>query len=191
MGLVRLDSDGKGGWQPGSPKPAYFAVKDMIRGSAAAPLTFAQQSLPSKPAKPVVRFVPARRNSDLGAFKDISDVTSRHRIPYAYCLVLNRKPDGVGLRTWSHELANGRTISELLLAMLPLEEFSGRNASAATSLADFVRLTYWSLLDRAPDDEALANYSARLERSSMSRSSLLSEIIVWQPRPTHLRGVER
>jgi hypothetical protein len=31
MGLVRLDSDGKGGWQPGAPKSAYFAVKESVR----------------------------------------------------------------------------------------------------------------------------------------------------------------
>jgi hypothetical protein len=42
MGLVRLDSNGRGGWRPGSPKPSYFAVRDLIRGNAAGPLTVAQ-----------------------------------------------------------------------------------------------------------------------------------------------------
>lgn len=42
MGLVRLDSDGKGSWKPGRPKIGYFTVKDMVRGNWAAPLTVAQ-----------------------------------------------------------------------------------------------------------------------------------------------------
>jgi hypothetical protein len=37
MGLVHLDSDGRGGWRRGSPKPAYFAVRDLIRGNSAGP----------------------------------------------------------------------------------------------------------------------------------------------------------
>lgn len=43
MGLVRLDGDGHGGWRPGSPKAAYFSVKNIVRRKSPAPKPVAAQ----------------------------------------------------------------------------------------------------------------------------------------------------
>src|SRR4029078_8392650 len=50
-------------------------------------------------------------------------------------------------------------------------------SSSVSSNPEFVTLMYRLLLNRAPDEAGLVNYTARLRRGSMSRSTLRKEII--------------
>ena len=162
MGLVGLDSDGRGGWQRGAPKPAYFAVRDLIRGNAAGPLTVAQQPLSSKP-----------RNCDLGAFTERGDMSYSDRIAYAYCLVLDRKPDGVGLGA----LKEGSTVPQLLLTLTNSYEFQVKYSTSSLSNSEFVTLLYELLLDRQPDASGLNSYATQLDNETMSRAEVGRSLI--------------
>ena len=96
MGLVHLDSDGHGGWQAGTLKPAYYAVRDLIRGNPPRPLaTGVQRELPTEDrASP--SFIPIHRTCDLSGYANLHEDNIRNRVAYAYCLVLARKADNIG-----------------------------------------------------------------------------------------------
>jgi len=176
MGLVHLDSDGHGGWQAGKLKPAYFAVRDSIRGNPPKPAATTVQRDPPTEGTSSPSFVPIRRTCDLAGYAKIGENNIRYRVAYAYCLVLGRGADGIGWNTYSRELANGRSVQELVLTLFASKEFRERNASAL-SPPKFVSLIYSLLLNRAPEPEVFANYVARLERGSLSQTSLESAII--------------
>lgn len=172
MGLVQLDSDGKGSWKPGRPKIAYFTVRDMVRGNGAAPLTVAQQAVSSRLAKPI----PEQRNCDLEAFKSTSEVSPRQRVAYAYCLVLGRAVDGFGLQSYAAALDKGATIPQLLLELAISEEFRQKYSVSKLSNLEFVNLLYKLLLDREPDASGLKSYVAGLDSEVLTRVQFASAL---------------
>ena len=142
MGLVHLDSDSHGGWQAGTLKPALLCGGgDLIRGNPPRPLaTAVQRELPTEDrASP--SFIPIHRTCDLAGYANLHEDNIRYRVAYAYCLVLARKAENIGWNTYSRELANGRSVQELLLALLGSMEFREHNSSAR-SPAQFVSLIY-------------------------------------------------
>lgn len=154
MGLVRLNKDGKGGWTPGMPKPAYCVTKAFIRG----------------------RDAQLRRNCDLCLFDD-TDASTANKLGYSYCLILGRNADVPGLESWAARLAGGTNITDVLRAMIASEEFKAKYAVSKLSDADYVTLIYRLLLGRVPDGQGHGQYVKRLETGAISRADLIGEII--------------
>ena len=96
MGLVRLDSDGHGGWQAGTPKPAYDAVRDLIRGNPPRPIATGVQREPLTEDRASPSFIPIHRTCDLSGYANLREDNIRNRAAYAYCRVLARDADNIG-----------------------------------------------------------------------------------------------
>jgi hypothetical protein len=177
MGLVRLERDGNDGWRPGPPKPAYFAVQDVIRGvePKARPASL-QPSSKHKEKRPAnINATP--RNCDLDAFTSTLRTAPRDRVAYAYCLVLGRAADGHGLQSYATALEKGMSTSELLLRLIRSSEFEQKYSVSQLNDTEFVKLLYHVLLGRGPDGAGLAGYLANLEHGSASRHKLQNDII--------------
>ncbi len=74
-----------------------------------------------------------------------------------YGIVLDRTPDSAGLENWTQRLLNGEyTAAEAISTMLKSEEYRNKNTSDAAFLSMLCRM----MLDREPDAEELAGWSA-------------------------------
>ncbi|WP_146140285.1 DUF4214 domain-containing protein [Alsobacter soli] len=139
MGLVRLEGDGSGGWRTGAPKPAYYAVRELLTG----------ESVPAPAAEAAMQPLPSRK-CQMGALP--GDAPIPRRISYAYCLALGRDADGGGLQDWSKTIAgNPDGIPSVLVSLLLSDEFKQRAPGAFRSHEAFVATLYRVLLDRDPD----------------------------------------
>lgn len=154
MGLVRLEKDGDG-WTPGAPKPAYDAVRSVVRGEAAARLPARECKLAEPGAAPS---------------------RSAQHVAYAYCLLLGREPDGGGLRDWSAKLESGSSLADVLQAIAGSDEFAARHRTDFLSDAGYVRQLYRLLLGREPDGQGLADYAGRL-KAGMARAELVAALV--------------
>jgi hypothetical protein len=142
MGLVRLKVTDKGGWTTGEPKPAYFAVRDLIRGPRLLP-------------KP-------QRDCSLTEIEKTASPTGR-AASYGYCLVLGRVPDADGSKSETG-------VTGMMLAMLHSDEFSHRHATFALTDRAYISFLYLLLLDREADQYGLDSYGKALADGSVSRA---------------------
>ena len=72
-------------------------------------------------------------------------------IDYAYCLVLDREPDGAGLSSWRARLAGGTKVERVIFEMLHSEEFTRKNRLDTLSLPEHAALVHRRLLNRDSD----------------------------------------
>lgn len=156
MGLVRVVPNGKGGWRVGDAKPAYFAVKEQIRGGT-LPIVVQRQCEPS-------------------AF-DRLDATQTMQIAYAYCLALGRRPDPDGQKAWAATLRDGLTPTQMVAGMLLSDEFRSRHATFGLNSTDYVTLMYRLLLGRDPDQTGLTSYASALDMGALTRAAIGDDII--------------
>src|SRR4029079_6810119 len=81
-------------------------------------------------------------------------------IGYAYCLVLDREPDGAGLDGWRARLATGTTVERIIYEMLHSDEFARKNGVDTLSPAEHGALVHRRLLGRDPNGAISARLSA-------------------------------
>jgi hypothetical protein len=155
MGLVRLVEGVDGTWIPGEPKPAYRAVRRMIRGGDTTP---------------------PPRDCDLRPFRFIAPAHPT-QITYAYCLVLDRAPDGAGMQGWADAQRAGMSAGEIVLGMLASDEFRDRQATFGLSDREFVVMIHRLLLDRVPGPEVLAREVDRLDGTIVSRRAAMEALV--------------
>jgi hypothetical protein len=155
MGLVRLERTDDGGWRPGAPKPAYDAVRAVLRG---------EEGWPS-----------VRRNCALERMTE-NRPPAEGLVAYLYCLLLSREADGGGLQDWTGKRRNGMTIAALLQAMAGSPEFETRYRIAFLSDERFIVLAYRLLLGRDPDGQGRSDYSAALKEGKLTRPGLIGAI---------------
>jgi hypothetical protein len=147
MGLVRLTATADGGWEPGEPKPAYHAVKVLIRGERRL------------------------RDCDLADITD--DEPSARRARYGYCLVLGRDGEPDGVESWAAALDKGEAdFRDMLLDMLRSDEFNNRNSTLSLTDRDYVALLYLLLLGREADPHGLESYTTDLASGAMTRAGV-------------------
>lgn len=152
MGLVRLTATDNGGWTTGEPKPAYFAVRDFIRG-------------PRLLAKPA-------RNCTLAEIEKI-DSLAASQASYGHCLVLGRVPDTGDLKSWTDSLESGETGAiAMMLAMLRSDEFVARNTTFGLTNRAYISFLYLLLLNREADAYGLDSYGKALAEGSATRESI-------------------
>jgi hypothetical protein len=87
-----------------------------------------------------------------------------------YDTTLDRLPDLNGLTGWSSALRAGLTREQLAEGFTNSTEYQQRYGSLDS--AGFVDLLYRNVLDRAPDPEGLANWTAALNGDVMSRAAV-------------------
>ena len=154
QGLVRLVNDGNGSWRPGEPKPAYAAVREIIRGPVLSP----------RPA----------RECKLDA---IGQVSAADRVSYSFCLVLGRVPDGRDMQDWITALeADEADRTEMLLAILRSREMIAKYEMSGLTDTEYVKFLYRLFLDREADDVGLATYVFELR--TVSRDSVAASILL-------------
>ena len=125
MGLVRLERRAGGGWAPGAPKPAYNAVRAVVRGEEGTPAI--------------------QRECALDRLMD-DRPPAEAQIAYLYCLLLARQADAAGLRDWIARRNEGTAIPAILRAMAGSEEFGTRHRTRFLSDERFVLLRLKRLL---------------------------------------------
>ena len=103
MGLVRLDKDGDG-WTVGEPKPAYFVVRDTIRGPRPTPMP--------------------DRDCDMTGGSE-GTVVAR-QIDAAYCTVLGREPTEEEVTNETAWLNDGQSATAMVLNLMRSPEFNKR-----------------------------------------------------------------
>ncbi len=153
MGLVRLERAGPS-WKPAAPKPAYDAVREIVRGEGAPAI---------------------KRDCALDRMMD-GRPAAEGQIAYLYCLLLARPADGQGLRDWAAQRALGTSLARLLGEMAGSKEFRSRYRTAFLSDARFVDLAYRLLLGRDPDSPGKAGYVAAVGEGRFTRPELITDI---------------
>ncbi|HWJ98977.1 MAG TPA: DUF4214 domain-containing protein, partial [Acidimicrobiales bacterium] len=78
-----------------------------------------------------------------------------------YAAYFGRPPDSSGLRFWSEQRANGRTLDRISSTFAGSSEFIRKSGSLDNRA--FVRFVYSSVLGRSPDAPGLAYWVARLD----------------------------
>jgi hypothetical protein len=153
MGLVRLEETEDGGWKVGEPKPAYHAVRDLLRDDASV------------------------RDCALGRVPEGMSLAV-HKASYAHCLVLGREPEAGGADAYAAELESGQlSVGDMLLAMLNSDEFTGRYSALALTNSEYVALLYRVLLGREPDPYGLDSYTQELTSGAMTRAGVALGLI--------------
>lgn len=151
MGLVHLKAADGGGWRTGEPKPAYFRVRDIIRGP---------RSLPRP-----------ERSCELAA-SGVGETLAARKVAYSYCLVLGRDPDESGRANWTVALDRDETdVPNMVLSMLFSDEFTSRYRTFGLTDSAYVSFLYLLLLDREADPGGLASYVRQLD-AGVSRGSV-------------------
>jgi hypothetical protein len=143
MGLVTL-LPAPDSWMVGPPKPAYRAVRDVIRRS------------------------PPRRCEDVAAIRlpGMPEV----RVAHGHCLVLGRLADGDEMRDWAAALERGETtVAGMLSTLITSPEFATRLQEPEGEPREFVSLAYKKLLGREPDGHGLESYAGLIADGSISR----------------------
>lgn len=103
---------------------------------------------------------------DVIANSDIADQIFR-----LYQATLDRNPDAGGYANWTGKLANKEmSIVEIASGFVNSQEF--QNVYGSLSNQEFVTLLYNNVLDRAPDDNGLANWTSQLD-GGRSRESVV------------------
>lgn len=156
MGLVGLERTEAGGWRAGKRKPAFGAVEEQIRESSS-------------------HAVSAARNCSLYDLNP-SVPDARAVVSYAYCLVLDRTPDGGGLESYAQRLESDMTVRQLLLELLNSDEFVRLRKAADLSAADYAALLCRVLLDREPREADLKGLLPATS-SPTWRAQLQSELL--------------
>ena len=90
----------------------------------------------------------------------------------AYSVILGRAGDEEGVAHWVSELSGGASAGEIVKEFFRSAEYAGRGLTAAQT----VDLCYRSMLDRAPDEEGLSNWTALLE-DGYSTTKLVAEFV--------------
>ena len=88
-----------------------------------------------------------------------------------YRATLDRDPDLNGYLNWSSRLADDTPFVSVVAGFTNSAEF--RQTYGATDNAAFVTLLYDNVLDRAPDAQGLANWTARLTGGDMTRQEVV------------------
>jgi hypothetical protein len=160
LGLVKLESNGSGGWRRGPVKASYEKVREVARGHVEFGIRPDYQGINS-----VVSALRARCR--LQPLTDKS-ATEQQRIEYSFCLLLGRRPDGGGLVSWTNELKTGRSVTEVLLSIMNSEEFQSAASKVGSRPQDYVVFLYRLLLDREPDLGSLNAYTSMIVRDAVS-----------------------
>jgi hypothetical protein len=155
MGLVRLEKEGAS-WRPGAPKAAYDAVRSLARGEAAL-------AMPPRGCDP---------DSSAPGLAGLD-----RQVAQAFCLLLGRNADGAGLKSWADERRGGMDVVTMLRAMTGSDEFARRYRTDFLSDANYIALLYRLLLDRMPDGDGLADYTAQLRGRRLTRLDLAGSIL--------------
>jgi hypothetical protein len=158
MGLVRLLPKAEGGWRIGEPKPAYFTVREVIRG-----------------LRPLPR---PRRDCDLAEVQTIDSVPLR-QASFAQCLILGRKGDSATVGQWADALESGETsVAGLLMTLILSDEFSELYFARGLSDRAYVSFLYRLLVDRDADGYGLDSYARQLAEGGMTRESVAYGMIL-------------
>nr|WP_252734772.1 DUF4214 domain-containing protein [Octadecabacter sp. B2R22] len=88
-----------------------------------------------------------------------------------YGATLDRVPDEGGFGNWSLRLAEGTSYLTVVDGFTNSAEF--QNTYGATDNGGFVELLYNNVLDRAPDETGLENWTTRLTTGEMSRAQVV------------------
>ncbi|SDF11790.1 DUF4214 domain-containing protein [Limimaricola pyoseonensis] len=105
-----------------------------------------------------------------GSVRDVSTQDDA-RIYRLYEATLGRAPDTAGFENWTDRLASGEMqLSEIVSGFVRSREF--QNTYGSLDDQGFVSLLYNNVLDRAPDQTGLNNWTARLE-DGMSRERVV------------------
>lgn len=157
MGLVHLKEKPGGGWTAGEPKPAYFAVRDMVgRASSSAKATSACSLVDD--AK--IAALPARQ------------------VRYSFCLILGHAPDQKDFDAWVAALESGETtLSRLLLANLRSDEYHERHPTSALTDTAYVEALYPALLGREADSAGVDSYVREMKDGAMTRADIALALI--------------
>ena len=108
----------------------------------------------------------------LGEPQDAGSDACAAQIFRLYQATLGRDPDLTGLINWSRRLETGeRVLAEIVDGFTNSAEF--RQSYGDADNRAFVTLLYDNVLDRAPDDRGLANWTGRLDRGEMSRAQVV------------------
>jgi hypothetical protein len=90
------------------------------------------------------------------------------RLYWAY---FDRIPDTAGLLHWIEQSGDGTTLGEISQVFAGSPEFEA--AYGSLSDADFVRLVYRNVLDRAPDATGESHWTGRLTSGAMTRGQVM------------------
>ena len=157
MGLVRLVPAEGETWRLGEPKPAYRAVRDMIRG--------------------VSEHAPPERSCDPARTARTGDIV-RRRIGDAFCLVIGRSPTEQEIETRSGTLADtDRDAVDMLVGLVASEEFEARYRPYSLSNESYVKLLFQLLLGREVDGYGLESYSGQLRAGEVTRLDIAEGIL--------------
>lgn len=157
MGLVRLAEDLNGKWIPGEPKPAYLAVRDLMRG-------------PQPPLRP-------RRNCDPDRTAQDESIHLR-QAGFAYCLVLGRTGDALSLQRWAAALQSGDVKPvNIIMDMIRSDDFATMYDTIGVTDRAYVGFLYLLLLGRGADNYGLDSYVRQLRAGSMTREAVAYGII--------------
>lgn len=158
MGLVRLNATGDGGWAIGEPKPAYGAVRGIIRG---------ERPVPSP-----------ERDCDIAESRP-SDPPSVRRAHFAFCLVLGRKADAKAIERWTEALENGGSnVTAMMLTLMRSDEFSRRYTTFGLTDRAYISFLYLLLLGRSADPDGLDGYASHLADGTMTREHVALGMIL-------------
>lgn len=105
------------------------------------------------------------------------ETTRRAQIAYGYCLVLGRRPEIVGLNSYSTAMLKGLTVPQLLSALMASAEFQKKYRIDNLDNVSFVALLYRLLLQREPDGAGLKSYVERFDKGELSRIGLAEALI--------------
>lgn len=152
MGLIKLIPKSDGGWTLGGPKPAYNAVRDIIRG---------QRPLPRP-----------RRDCDIAESRTPGPPSVR-QANFAFCLVLGRRGDTEAIERWVEALDSGETdVTTMMLTLMQSDEFNRRYAAFGLSDRAYISFLYLLLVDRSADGYGLESYAKHLGNGSMTRETV-------------------
>ncbi|WP_151613652.1 DUF4214 domain-containing protein [Sinorhizobium alkalisoli] len=158
MGLVRLVAKGDGGWTLGEPKPAYIAVRDLIRGKRPIPVP--------------------RRDCDMAESRT-SDPLAVRQARFAFCLVLGRQGDPEEMERWVDALEKSETtVAAMTIALMKSDEFNGRYATFGLTDRSYVSFLYLLILGRAADPDGLDSYAKTLSGGTITRESVALGMIL-------------
>jgi Domain of unknown function (DUF4214)/Glycosyl hydrolase catalytic core len=155
MGLVHLLPKPDGGWITGEPKPAYFALRDTIRGVMPLPE-------PKRDCAP----------------DGIQNTGPSSQASFAHCLILGSKGNSETIKRWTAALENGEaSLDGLLMYAIRSDEFSRLYATYSLSNRAYVAFLYRLLLDRDADSSGLNSYAGQLTKGSMTRETVAYWIV--------------
>jgi hypothetical protein len=153
MGLVRLVPKADDGWRTGEPKPAYFAVREAIRGMKPVP------PMPNRTCEP----------AEIG----MAETEPLRQADFAHCLILGRKGDSETLAQWAARLESGElSANGVIMALMRSDEFRRLYAVHGVTDRAYVKFLYRLLLNREADGHGLESYIRQLAKGSITRENV-------------------